>query len=1213
MPKKPEDLSIETGAELGPDLGLAQRPEDPPAEASGGEVYTPEVDHTAENKAIQSPGPMPAPDDDDGIDQFILSVDDQNNDAMTGKRLESLLGLPDEVAPPETPDEPPMKTGEKIGRTVSEVLYKAPLKGARDAIQNTLDMFMHMDNDPDFFGVKGTPLEFLNERIPGTSPLPAPGSPGTELPDPGETKTVVGGIEKNIAQFLTGFLLAKRVTGPLGELPAAGTYINSFVSMLTAFKGQDERLGNLIEELDPEHKGGIMTDVATYLKAEKDDPELLGRLKGALEDAGLGVLGQGVLKGVALLRQANKAKAALKANTLEGAAENLQNEDFVKQLAADNQPVQGVDGLLGSTDAQMIVTPNKLPGDLKPGETLSTSGEATAGLVPTNYKGQNININFNMIDTSDDLKAAVEQMKSSAPKPKAGEAAKQVIDPIQSATTPGTDRAYNLLLAERQKRIKTGTASPLKAEDAEAVKALWVSAGNKLAEVIKTARDAPTPENLFAFRKMLSTYGVINNELLGIRQATNKAVNIWKKSDQFPIRRMKEIEEVLERTGGVEDNKKLLDQLGRYIDDSPDAAVGIAHMAQASRRYGTVRAIRSFWTLGLLTNWKTHEVNAISNTMMMFMTAAERGMASKFSRAFQDAGEGVAPGEATAMLVGMWDSLGDAMRNAGRTMRTGQGGGAFNKVEQGFQADVFEDANTGLKKFVNTSMWYWGGIGRALQASDEFFKTLNMSAEVNALTLRKVHEEMANGVIKPTDMARRLTELRNDVPEEILLRAEDTARYATFTKEPGKITKNFARFVNSVPGGRYLIPFINTPSNLFNASIERTPFAPLQKQFRDAVRRGGPDASIAMTKMTMGMSLMSMSMSKTFDGDITGSGPPFWSPEAARWKATGKQPYSIKIGDKWVPYNRFDPMGMVLGLGADMAERLQQIDESDADSLADYQNLLAGTTFSLASQITNKSYMQGAASLFDAIENGNISANSFANLFAGSMVPSGLGEAARLVDPTQRQAYDFVTKWKSRVPGLSSTLEPRLDMWGREQKYGTGNTLIDMFNPMNITKSNVTPIDHEFELQGWSIPGTIRGFTTEGAEISFRGRPEIANFMLKTSRATKPSEMGDPSSAPIRKLLRKYGDYSMHELMNMVVTGNHPLYRKYAKKDEGPDGGKVGMLKAIYKDYYEAAKGLTLDKFPELQVDIMQQEADRLEKAARISEQRKRDAAGDAP
>lgn len=777
------------------------------------------------------------------------------------------------------------------------------------------------------------------------------------------------------------------------------------------------------------------------------------------------------------------------------------------------------------------------------------------------------------------------------------------------ATVPGAQQTWDMLIASRDARKARGSVDPLSANKQEALRVMWLSASNKLAEVIQTAKNAPTSENLFAFRKMLNTFGLINNEVRGIRQETGRAVNIWRKPDRIPMRRMKEIEEALERTGGITDNKDLLDKMAAHLTDPQGGgALALSNMAIAANRYGTVRALRSFWTLGLLTNWKTHEVNAISNTFTMFQMVAERAAAAQYSRMTGQV-DGVAPGEAAAMLRGMWDNLWDAFTNAGRTFRTGEGGGAFQKVEMPFHHDVFEDPNTALKKFTNTAMWYWGGIGRGLQATDEFFKTLNHGAAVNAQIYRKVYNDMQQGKINEAQFASEVTRLKNEVPEDILLKAEDYARYSTFTKEPGKHTKRLARFLNGLPGGRYVVPFINTPSNLFQMAIERTPFVVFQKQFRDAIVRGGSDEAIAMTKLTMGMTIMSMGIAKTFDGEITGSGPPFWSKEYAQWKATGKQPYSIKVGDRWVSYNRFDPMGIVLGFGADLGEKLQYMDEQEGEDIGEWMNLAAGVTFSLAAQITSKSYMQSVSGLFDAINDPNMSAASFVSQFAGSFIPSGVGEVARQTDPVQRESYNFITKWKSRIPGMSKTLEPKLDMWAREIRHGTGQPFVDAVNPFYVTKENYMPIDQEFELQGWAIPPTIKNMTVDGAQISLRSKPKVRNFMLTTERQTQPSQMGDVAGA--QKLIKKYGDYSMVDLMNMIVTGNHPLYRRYMEKTDGPDGSKVDMLKTIKRDYYEAAKEAALAKFPELQLDIINAQAKKAEQARDVQARRSRERFGD--
>lgn len=1261
------------------------------------EMVRKEKQNKKEAAPLKGLAPAPGPDSPttDDIDAFLLSINNQQDDATAEQQAQELMGTEpvDEgfkanaLKPLIPKGGKPAGKVESLARTATEMAYTAPLKGLRDAAQETIDLVINLDQGLAAL-TKDTPFEFLG-RPPGSpkgTPLVKEGD--LQLPDPGDTTTTFGGIEKNIVQFVAGFVGAGKITKPIKLLegaPLTEAGIKSFISTFAAFDGHQERLSNLIQNIDPKWRPGVIDTVTSYLQAEEDDPELLGRLKGSLEDAGFGLLLEPALKGIQAIRAATRAKTITKATTFEEAAKQI-TTDYGAILKAENQPIDQVDNLLGPTQGDFVHKPNEMPADLNTPPTVdeagnvipSTSGEVPAGLAPVQYGDTTVHVNFNKIDTPEDLAATIKELNTHRPQradvdplkltePSAyvivnkrmftgttreeaiAKVAKQYgpnsdqvkrlqdpgneqyhgtfdpamgftgaqpdlvmkdagvfpqpTNPFVDAKVTGSEATWDLMMNSRAKRIANGQSTPLRAEDQEALKALYVAASNKLDEVIKVAQAAPTSENLFAFRKMLSTFGIINNELRGIRHETNRAINIWRKSETVPMRRMKDIEETLERTGGIEDNKKLLDTIAIHLQSDKQAGLALANMAIASRRYGTVRAIRNFWTLGLLTNWKTHEVNAISNTFMMFQLAAERAAAAKYTQALGIQG-GVAPGEASAMLSGMWQSLGDAMRNAGRTFRTGEGGGAFNKMETPFEHNVFEDSDTALKKFVNTSMWYWGGIGRALQASDEFFKTLNMSAAVNAEIQRKAYWEVQAGKLSKDKMAERITALKNDVPEEILLKAEDLSRYATFTKEPGAATKAFSRWINKVPGGRYIIPFINTPSNLFNASIERTPFAPLQKTFRDAIRRGGADEALAMSKMSMGTSLMAMSMNATFDGLCTGSGPPFWSKEYARWKATGRQPYSCKKGDKWIAYNRFDPNGMVLGLGGDIAERIQSIDDSDSESLADVQKILAGATFSVISQVTSKTYMQGATNVFEALNNPEINANTFVQMFAGSLVPSGVGELTRQIDPIQRQTYDFVTKWKSRVPGLSSTLEPKLDQWGREMKYGTGSPVIDAINPINITKENFSPIDREFDLQGWSIPKDVTDFTVDKSKINLKAHPEIHTYVMKLSRQTPPSEMGDPNNKAIKKLLRKYGDYSMFDVMNMIITGNHPMYRKYATKSDGPTGDKVNMLKSIYKDYNDAAKDMAMEKFPELQLEVIDKADKRDAKAKDIATER---------
>jgi hypothetical protein len=62
--------------------------------------------------------------------------------------------------------------------------------------------------------------------------------------------------------------------------------------------------------------------------------------------------------------------------------------------------------------------------------------------------------------------------------------------------------------------------------------------------------------------------------------------------------------------------------------------------------------------------------------------------------------------------------------------------------------------------------------------------------------------------------------------------------------------------------------------------------------------------------------------------------------------------------------------------------------------------------------------------------------------FVSQAYPSVAGQAAKVIDPTRRSTYDttrlgiWARKQAARVPGLSYTLEPYLDIFGREQKNG---------------------------------------------------------------------------------------------------------------------------------------------------------------------------------
>ena len=151
---------------------------------------------------------------------------------------------------------------------------------------------------------------------------------GDALPDwktnpLGESDTIVGGLVQGASQFLVGFLPGMGVLSKVGKLgglvdltagaeeaaTAAGLagkaaaiatargLTAGAVSDLLVWQGHQQRLSNLVQEFP-----ALQNPVTEFLSAKDTDPEIVGRLKGVLEGAGLGAMAEGFLMGLRKLR-----------------------------------------------------------------------------------------------------------------------------------------------------------------------------------------------------------------------------------------------------------------------------------------------------------------------------------------------------------------------------------------------------------------------------------------------------------------------------------------------------------------------------------------------------------------------------------------------------------------------------------------------------------------------------------------------------------------------------------------------------------------------------------------------------------------------------------------------------------------------------------------------------------------------------------------------
>nr|DAH38437.1 MAG TPA: hypothetical protein [Caudoviricetes sp.] len=245
------------------------------------------------------------------------------------------------------------------------------------------------------------------------------------------------------------------------------------------------------------------------------------------------------------------------------------------------------------------------------------------------------------------------------------------------------------------------------------------------------------------------------------------------------------------------------------------------------------------------------------------------------------------------------------------------------------------------------------------------------------------------------------------------------------------------------------------------ADIQRAQSAQLTKEI-DKLAAGLTGTAIA----AIGAYLMSRGILRVMGGDD--------KKENEFEKMTGSQDYSIQIGGHSYTLDWASPSAMPLFVGAETFRAFQK----GGASFSDFVTALS----TVSNPIIEMSMLQGIQRTISTISGSNnkiadVLVDSLAS-YAGQGVPTVFGQIARTIDGTRRTTYypkgstlpknigTFVNRIKAKVPGLSYTLQPYVDAWGREDKSQTNwavRSLENAISPGYYSKINKTPVDTEIE------------------------------------------------------------------------------------------------------------------------------------------------------
>ena len=823
-------------------------------------------------------------------------------------------------------------------------------------------------------------------------------------------------------------------------------------------------------------------------------------------------------------------------------------------------------------------------------------GEA-AMVRPPASKEPGIYVNFARINGPDDVKNAMGQL-ADAFKDNINQARRGVQTFEDTKLGADAVNAWDTLMSRR-------VGEPLNAEQSLAARQLWATSASKTYDLANAAVATPTPENLFAFRKMLATHAAIQEQVIAARTETARALSSWRIPAGAADYRMAQIMGSLKAETGPN-------------SDGLQVALGMAQRVKALQEAGDVEGLNGFveksvyaktrdaaleaWTNGLLTSPLTHVKVTVSNAATVALRIGERGIASQISGVLGDT-DGVSAGEAAAQYSGLVSGLKDAFRYAGRAAnaflneepipplgndplsnaikaaKSGSYTVGEDTPDHRFGGAISSDAfNMSQSGWAGQGVDYLGQLvrspGRALTAEHDFFRSIGYRMELNALATRQAAQEVQQGSITQEAMGSRVQEIIANPPPSVTVGAIDGAKYQTFTDAPGKLANLIEQARTDFPMLRVVLPFYKIPARILSFTFERSPIAPLMSSYQSSIAAGGARASLARAQMGLGTSIMLATADAVMSGQITGSGPPDKATRSAM-ENTGWLPYSMKVGDHWVQYNKLETAGSSMAMAADIVETARNYHAAVNGDNPDMEKLAVAGALSIAQNITSKTYLQGLSNMFDAIANPKTEGESVARSYAGSLVPAGVGAIDRMQDPYQRTVYSMMDAIKAKTPGWSETLPPRRDEWGQPVEHASDlGKAYDLLSPFATRKPNDSPIDKEVARQGFNVnlPESKASFGG-GAVIDLRKDPALYSRYVELA--------GNGYKDPAWGLGAK-------DLLDQIVSGNHPLSSTYNMKSDGPQGGKAQMVQGLMNQYREGARQQLLQENPKLQTEVEQ-------------------------
>jgi len=487
--------------------------------------------------------------------------------------------------------------------------------------------------------------------------------------------------------------------------------------------------------------------------------------------------------------------------------------------------------------------------------------------------------------------------------------------------------------------------------------------------------------------------------------------------------------------------------------------------------------VYEYWYNAILSGIPTHAVNIASNTAWGLFQIPMRGLAGgidKLITTFTGKQRQRYVNEMIPMFAGYRTGVTKGGRRFWKTMKTGEPPMDIDDkwaIEMGKNISAFQRSPYKVLRQLATPITV---PTRSLRGMDVWANSIAFDAQIAALARRSAQNKGLKGQEK-TDYEE---ELKSHPTNAMIEDAKTFAKHSTFMDDPGKFTAGIIKLRDKAPGSRFIVPFVNTISNLLKRGIEMTPGVGL---VRGKEYYKGQAAADIIAKQIVGAVIALYLIYKVDDDEIVGKAPKNKNEREAFYRQK-KKAWSIKVGDTWVQYRRIEPFNTVIASVVIAREALKK--EKDEDKAAE---IFFRASEGVAENLLDASYLQGVSSVLDKHQNRE---GMFQRLGASFVPYSGFWrsinrsvEVLTEGEAKYRPAKTFFDAITQVIPGLSKDSPAKINVWGEEVVLEGG--VFRQWIPYKWSEETKDPLELELQRVGIypGLPG--KRVTIRGKEVEF--------------------------------------------------------------------------------------------------------------------------------